>query len=234
MSFITSRLDRDVLVVTFEDPKSRNSWSLASSRELAAVLKKGGFRALVFRSVGRVFCSGGNLSDYGALSKAEEGHAINREITAGLDAIATLSVPTICLVEGDCFGGGVELVSAFDVVVATPHVFFGLWQKKIGLTFGWGGGARLLRRVGESRLREWTLSTRAIGAGEARSSGLISEVCAVTDAEMRAIAIARRMADGSVGAGKALKEFDPSHEREIFESLWWTDDHRRVLAARKR
>ena len=236
MNLVRASLDGDVLVVTFEDPSSRNSWSVKASRELREHLRAfdGRYRSLVFTSVGRVFCSGGNLSDYAALAKADEGKAINDEITADLAALASIPVPTVCVVTGDCFGGGVELVSAFDVVVAAPHVFFGLWQKKIALSYGWGGGARLERRLGSVRLREWSLSSRAITSGEALISGLIDEVVVKESAFDRAREWAVRLGSGSDASTRALKGFDSSREREIFHSLWWSEEHRRALEPRKR
>lgn len=236
MSFIRSRLEGEILFVSFHDPSSRNSWSLTASRELREVLRARDprVRALVFSAEGRVFCSGGNLSDYAALSKAEEGRAINDEITDGLATLASLALPTVCVVSGDCFGGGVELASAFDVVLAAPHVMFGLWQKKIGLTFGWGGGARIERRVGSTLMREWSLSSRCVIASEARAAGLVDEIGAAETLAPRAHEVALRLASGSQGAVAALKNFDSKQERETFHSLWWTDDHRKVLQGRKK
>ncbi len=236
MSLVTARLDGEILFITFEDPSSRNSWSLTASRELREVLRShsGRIRSLVFTSVGRVFCSGGNLSDYAALGTADEGKKINDEIASDLAALASLGVPTVCAVGGDCFGGGVELASAFDVVIAAPHVFFGLWQKRIALSFGWGGGARIEKRIGAARLREWTMSARSFGAREALGSGLIDELVSVDRLLPRAITIAKRFAQGSASATSAFKNFDSSREREIFHSLWWSDEHRKVLEGRKK
>jgi enoyl-CoA hydratase/carnithine racemase len=236
MSFIRSRLEGEILFITFQDSSSRNSWSLGASRELREVLRARDprVRALVFSAEGRVFCSGGNLSDYAALSKAEEGRAINDEITSDLAALASLGVPTVCSIGGDCFGGGVELASAFDVVLAAPHVMFGLWQKKIGLSYGWGGGARIERRIGSARLREWSLTSRCVLASEARAAGLIDEVVAADSLAARTVDVAKRLASGSMAATVALKNFDSKQERETFHSLWWTDDHRAALQSRKR
>ena len=126
MALISARLEGEILVISFSDPATRNAWSLASSRELTSVLGAhvGRLRALVFGTEGRVFCSGGQLGDYAAMSSADEGRRVNDEIAAGLAALASLGVPTVCCVGGDAFGGGVELVSAFDVVVGNHQADF--------------------------------------------------------------------------------------------------------------
>ena len=224
-----------ILDIRFADPTSRNSFSIRAARELHGVLDKasGKFKAVIFSAEGRVFCSGGNLADYAGMETSDEGKVVNREITAVLDAVAKLQVPTICKVAGDCFGGGVELMSAFDYVFAVPHAYFGLWQRKISLTYGWGGGARLEKRLGASRLRQLTLSAASISAGEALSMGLVDFVLPKPHFDLRVEEHARRIISLPQTPLSLLKSWTAEKEQEIFESLWWNEEHRRVLASRK-
>lgn len=237
--FIQASWDERILVLTFSDPSSRNSFSLQAARELLAHLEEnvGRFDAFVFRARGRVFCSGGNLSDYASMTTAEQGHAVNREIRAILGQVASWPEPSVCAVAGDAFGGGVELASAFDVILAAPHVAFALWQRRIGLSFGWGGGARLERRIGSGRLREWSLSTRLVAATEAADAGLVDrlvpEALLDRDAILRAHELAVSHRDPLVESKSKLGE-TPQSEVELFEKLWWSEEHRASLAPRKR
>ena len=214
-----------------EDSGSRNAWSLSASRELENILKehRGQFRALLFKSIGRVFCSGGHLTDYASLGSAGEGHAINTEIAAGLSLLSEIPVPTVCAVGGDCFGGGVELASCFDVVIANPHVVFALWQRRIGLTYGWGGGARLERKLAPDLVRAWALSTRPWLASELHNLGWLNELVPRARLDARAFDLAVQLAEGSLNSVAGLKAFLPEREKEIFKSLWWGDDHKKAL-----
>jgi enoyl-CoA hydratase/carnithine racemase len=231
--FITvEKIDR-VLELTFEDPLSRNSFSLRAAEELAAVLHEGEFDAIVFTARGRVFCSGGNLADYAALAASEEGLKINRRITEVLDLLARQPVPTVCAVNGDCFGGGVELISAFDFVLATPSSFFGLWQRKIALSFGWGGGRRLEHRLGLASLKRLALEANELGAREALEFGLIDAIVPESLLMARALEKAKAVASLSQAPLGALKTWSAEREREVFESLWWNNEHRRALASRR-
>lgn len=231
MSLMKSQIIDSVLVVEFRDPSTRNSFSLRAAEELHAILQKerGNFTGFIFSAQGRVFCSGGNLADYSALSEAEHGKEINRQIAKILDELSCLPVPTVCLVRGDCFGGGLELISAFDVVLSAPSVLFGFWQRKIGLTYGWGGGARLERRLGEHRVRQLALRAMTFGALEARRMGLIDGIYLEHLLFNEAMAMVRAMARLPKGPVGPVKSLTPVNERETFEKLWWSDEHRAVL-----
>lgn len=233
-AFLSTRLSGRVLQITLNDPSSRNALSLKAARELREVLAKGGFDALVLTSVGRVFCSGGQLADYAAMPTADEGRAVNDEIRAILDGLARLEAPTVACVGGDAFGGGVELMSCLDVVIAVPHAMLGLWQRKIGLSFGWGGGARLEDRVGAAVLKRLSLLTTPIAAHEALRLGLVDRV--VQESELLDVGHATAQAMASLPREPLMtfKMFDRTREAAAFNSIWWNESHRAVLAKRKR
>ena len=233
---IRAAINDRVLHLVFEDSKSRNSFSLAAAHELrrALVSHPGQFDAIVFEAEGRVFCSGGNLTDYSKMTDPEQGKLVNREITTVLNELALMPVPTFCLVNGDCFGGGVEILSAFDFIYTAPHAFFALWQRKIGLSFGWGGGARLERRLGLANLRRLAISTDTLGAHEALRLGLVDRIVLQSElhAEVsRVLAGFRSLPRAPVAA---LKKWTSETELATFEGLWWNEQHRAVLAARRR
>ncbi len=231
---ISSFIRDDILWLSFSDPDSRNAFSLGAARELRSSLLSGGFRAVVFSAPGRVFCSGGQLDDYAAMSTADEGRKVNDEIRDVLGALAELPLPTIACVTGDAFGGGVELISAFDYVLAVPHAMFALWQRKIGLSFGWGGGARLEKRLGSGRLRSLALSTHALSAREALEFGLVDQLVPTHSMGCSAAALAARLIALPSEPVSVLKGFSPTQERDDFNSLWWNASHASVLASRRK
>ena len=100
----------------------------------------------------------------------QPGILANRKIRVQLKQLAHLPVPTLALVDGECYGGGVELLSCFDFIYSTPTSQFGLWQRKVGLTFGWGGGVRLLKRMSEHQLKQLCLEAKTLTALEAKVS----------------------------------------------------------------
>lgn len=224
--------------LVFSDPPSRNSLSVEAAKELKAHLTKieKNFAVLVIRGEGRVFCSGGNLRDH-VKQGAAKGKAANRVIAAALRSLDELAIPTIACVDGDVFGGGLELLSAFDVVLAAPHVLFGFWQRRIGLSFGWGGGERLMRRLSQKRLALEALAARALTAEEAVAAGLIDRTIASWRLREEAMALAARLGSLPKPSTAALKSLSRVHgaevsssERKYFEKLWFGPQHKAALA----
>lgn len=233
---ISATLSENILWVEFSDPESRNSFSLRAAEELAATCAKhkGEFDALVFTAQGRVFCSGGNLTDYAGMTEADQGIEVNRTIAKVLEDLEKLPVITICLVGGDCFGGGIELISAFDRVLSAPHAFFGFWQRRIGLSYGWGGGKRIMRRLGLKRTRNLALTAEVLSANEALATGLIDGIHHTSRLKSSAIELIKRHRSMPQIPVTGLKTWTSKSEREIFEGLWWSEEHRAALESRKK
>ncbi len=168
------------------------------------------------------------------MTTSEQGQAVNDEIRSVLSELASLDRPTIAVINGDAFGGGVELASSFDFVLAAPHVMIALWQRKIALSFGWGGGARIEKRIGSARLRSLSLSTEALTAHGALAIGLIDEVVQESQLMTRAQSLAVQLTSLPKEPLVAAKNFTPAIETESFQKLWWNETHRAVLRIRNK
>src|SRR5690606_8509059 len=130
---------------------------------------------------------------------------------------------------GDCFGGGVELLSTFDFVVSTPKSFFGLWQRRIGLTFGWGGGIRLEKRVGAKKLIQASLLAHSFSAFEAAQIGLVDLILPAAHIENKALDLIAKLNKRPQVPFLPIKLWTSLKERSIFEKLWFNKDHQDIL-----
>jgi enoyl-CoA hydratase/carnithine racemase len=230
--FSTKQKNRDGLRLTevsFTSESSGNALGAAEAKAFAQLLRNFDADGLLVKSEGRrFFCTGGNLKEQTRSSRAM-GLATQRSLRKSLSAIASLAVPTVAVVSGDAFGGGVELLSAFDHVIALPHAQLGIWQRKLGLTFGWGGGTRLLARLGRARLFGGFLEARVYSAFEAERMGLVDEVLPAFLAEERAWQWLARAAALPSSSLKSLRRWTPASEARLFERLWFGPDHLRTL-----
>lgn len=231
-------IENRILRLTLDRPERGNSFGLSDAKILIAALKQheksNEVVGLLLASEGRLFCAGGDLRDYAEMTRAVQGHAVNKTITASLHALAKWPKPTAVAVQGDCFGGGVELISAVDKVFCVPEAFLGLWQRRIGLTFGWGGGSRLEARLGLQRLKTLALESRSVSAHEALKIGLVDEVLIRSSLESSALAWLTAAAALPKAPASGLKTFQASKETSLFAKLWWNPEHRAVLETRKR
>jgi len=231
MSAISSELDGDQLTITFFRPEAANAFDLAAAKSLQKILKsrRRGVRSLVWRAKGRCFCSGGDLQAYAKMKGRNQGLLVNRQIAKILDELAAFPAATLAVVEGDCWGGGLELLGCFDSVWSTPEAAFGLWQRRIGLTYGWGGWRRLESRLGAARLKERALLSGAFTAFSAKEWGLVDEIVPRFAVEDR-LKVWRDVQSGLPAEPVAgIKRISGGTESAWFRKLWGNKTHMQVL-----
>jgi enoyl-CoA hydratase/carnithine racemase len=82
----------------------------------------------------------------------------------------------ICAIDGTCFGGGLELILVFHIILATPSSTFGLPEIKIGTIPSFGGTQRLPRIIGRNRALKLMLTGETFSAKVAMEWGLVTDV----------------------------------------------------------
>jgi enoyl-CoA hydratase/carnithine racemase len=102
--------------------------------------------------------------------------AFLERIHAVLNRLDTSPLTTFAAVHGVCFGGGLELALACDLIITDKMAHFGFPELRLGLIPGFGGIPRLKRDVGNAVVRDLLLTGRSIGANKALASGLASQV----------------------------------------------------------
>lgn len=160
-------------------PEKHNALSSEMLADMISALRsaenKGpGLRALIISSSNeKSFCAGADLSERLKM-KADDVPAALDKIRQVVDAVEAFPVPTIAVMEGIAFGGGLELALACDIRVASPRSQMGLTETRLAIIPGAGGTQRLARTLGPALAREWIFTAkRAIGA-EALAVGLVN------------------------------------------------------------
>ncbi|MGZ3723036.1 MAG: enoyl-CoA hydratase/isomerase family protein [Bdellovibrionales bacterium] len=218
------------LHLDFFSAKAGNALGLEVARELSAIqkkYKKWNKPVVVSSAHPTLFCSGGNLSDYKKLKGKERGLIVNHEIARHLDAFGSWAVVKLALVEGDALGGGMEWLARFDYRWTTPHALFSFWQRRIGLSPGWGGGSAWASLIGEDRLRALLLEAEMISAGTALRLGMVDRILCNWKIRESVVDWALRMDDPSV---RALFKWSAGKESSAFQKLWMGPEHRAALA----
>jgi enoyl-CoA hydratase len=90
--------------------------------------------------------------------------------------IEDLGKPTVAVLNGHTFGGGLELAESCMIRIAASHAKLGHPEVRIGAVAGFGGTTRLPRLVGKGRAAEMLLRGRAVDAEEALRIGLVQFV----------------------------------------------------------
>jgi enoyl-CoA hydratase/carnithine racemase len=160
-------------------------------------------RAVVLTGVGRGFCSGIDMRDFGPSMLDADDPAIDRlrfqEAMASLpQAIRALPQPVVAAINGPAVGGGLALCLAADVRICSASASFGNAAVLIGLSGAEMGMSYFLPRiVGASVASDWMLTGRTVTAEEAHRRGLVSELTDDDALVARAVEIAAQIAANS-------------------------------------
>lgn len=220
---------KNFLKITFLDRKNSNALNLTSARELSRLVKayKKWTQPVVVKSGHpRLFCSGGDLTEYKKLKSKSEGLKINREITRELNNFGEWAVNKLAVINGDVLGGGMEWLARFNHRWILPHVFLSFWQRRIGLTPGWGGGEWWSAKIGEDRLLRLLLEARLQSAEESLRLGLVDRIVSKPYLGAEVDAWASRM---NFAISSELLNWKSSKAEKTFSKLWLASEHSRFL-----
>lgn len=193
-----------VATVTLARPEKLNALTFgayADLRDLLAELsRERSVRALVLAGEGRGFCSGGDVDEIiGATLAMDTAQLLdfNRMTGQVVRALRECPFPVIAAVHGVAAGAGAVLALAADFRIAAPSARFAFLFTAVGLSGGDMGAAYLLPRVvGLGHATRILMLGEPVRAPEAERIGLISELTGEGEADTRAAALARRLADG--------------------------------------
>ena len=178
MSIDLTRVEEFALI-TINRPDALNALSLSLISDLGARLDevaKSDARALIITGAGsKAFCAGADIKELmgRGLMAQKQGGESGQATFAKLD---TLPMPSIAVINGYAFGGGMELALACTFRLAMRNAKMGTPEIKLGLIPGYGGTQRLPRVVGEARALEMVMTGRTVDAEEALRIGLVSRL----------------------------------------------------------
>jgi enoyl-CoA hydratase len=180
MAIHMSRID-ELALITLDRPEALNALSFGLVQDLSRMLDglaQSDARALLVTGTGdRAFSAGADVKELMGRTLVEQraGAMLGQSVLAKLDQ---LPLPSIALINGYAFGGGLELALACTFRLAAPSATLGFPEIKLGLIPGYGGTQRLPRLVGEARATEMILTGRSVDADEAERIGLVNRVVA--------------------------------------------------------
>ena len=179
MSFVKLEKQGHVGVMTISRPEALNALNSQVLNDLDAAIdlaeQDAEIYVVILTGEGRSFVAGadiGEMVNFSAIDGKRFGvHGGNVFLK-----LENMSKPVIAAINGFALGGGCELAMSCDIRLASEKAKFGQPEVGLGITPGFGGTQRLPRIVGVSKAMELILTAKVIGAAEAKSIGLVSEV----------------------------------------------------------
>ena len=180
--------------VTFNRPQARNAFTFAMYERLAQICEEAdgdrAIKVLVFQGAGdKAFAAGTDINQFREFTTPQ--HALDYEarIDRVLGKLETCRVPTIAAITGACTGGGAGIAACCDIRIGTKTTKFGFpIARTLGNCLSMSNISRLTALIGPARVKDLIFTARLVGAEEAASVGLLSEVVE----DMAALAAARR------------------------------------------
>ncbi|NYF11961.1 enoyl-CoA hydratase [Pseudoclavibacter sp. JAI123] len=172
----------DVAIVVLRNADRRNALTLNMWVQLSFVFRelrqRSDISVVLVRGEGTTaFAAGADISEFAELRHDVQSASVyNTAISAALDAIAALEVPTIAAIRGFAVGGGCELAHACDLRIAADDAQVGIPIGRLGVILGPTEAKYLVRQIGAAGLKRVLLSARLFDAQESRELRLVDEV----------------------------------------------------------
>jgi enoyl-CoA hydratase/carnithine racemase len=240
-------IENHIAIITLNRPESSN----AVNRELLSTflknlqeLSNSSVRVLFIQGVGeRVFCAGADLKERATMTENEVIRFLDL-FRYTLAFLEDLPFPTIAVLNGDAYGGGLEIALACDMRLMATEAKIGLTETKLGIIPGAGGTQRLSRLIGISRAMELIFTARRISAESALELGIANSITnrvnlanlmqSLGEEISSSAPVAVRMAKKAIKGGITL-DLEPSldMERACYLPTLKTKDRNEALAAFK-
>jgi enoyl-CoA hydratase/carnithine racemase len=177
-------IEGGIVTITFNRPNQRNALTFAMYERLAAICQSANedpnVRAILLTGTGeKAFASGTDISQFRAFKTPQDAIDYEERIDRVIGALETCRVPTIAAIAGACTGGGAGIAAACDLRIATADARFGFpVARTLGNCLSMSNYTRLVSLIGPARTKDLIYTARLVGAAEAHSIGLLTEVVA--------------------------------------------------------
>jgi methylglutaconyl-CoA hydratase len=227
-SLLIETRDR-VRFITLNRPERHNAFDDALIAELTAAIRSAStdpaVRVVVLDSVGKSFSAGADLDWMRRMAGYDRDRnlADARALAGLMQAIDSCPRPTMAVVQGAAYGGGVGLVACCDMAVAADHALFCLSEVKLGIIPA-VISPYVVRAIGGRASRRYFQTAETFTAARAAQLGLVSEVCAAEGLnDIRDRWIAQVLVNGPTAMAAAKDLAVQAAERPLDDSLrLWT------------
>ncbi|MCH1867971.1 enoyl-CoA hydratase-related protein [Nocardioides sp. CFH 31398] len=216
--------DVRLAVVTLDSPHNRNALSRRLVAELLTALDEAdrdpSVRAVLLRATGKVFCSGADLSEAveGGMEQGARGMVDMQR------AVLAMETPVVAAVQGPVRAGGIGLVGACDVAIASRAATFALTEVRLGLAPA-VISLVLLHRMTPRGAQRTFLDGEVFDGDAAAAYGLVTESVGADELDAAADRVCAALL---VGSAQGQRETKLLLNREVLADL---DARREEVAA---
>ncbi|MGE2815601.1 enoyl-CoA hydratase [Mycobacterium heidelbergense] len=194
--FVKLARDGGVVIIELINSKPLNIIGSSAISELTdafrAVVKDGDVRVVVLRGTGeKAFIGGADINEMVTLDRSSA-VAFIRRLADLCEAIRECPVPVIARLAGWCLGGGLEVAMSCDLRIAEAGAKFGMPEVAVGIP-SVIHSALMPKLIGASHAAWLLLTGETIDADTAVSWGLVHEVTAPGELDVRIAELTRKL-----------------------------------------
>lgn len=166
-------IEGPVCRIILDQPSKMNAMSFEMWSALPSAVKQAesasDVRVITVEGAGdKAFCAGADISQFGDKRTGEDAtRAYDAAVAAGMNALLNASKPTVALIRGICFGGGMMLALCCDMRLARGDSRFRLPAARLGLGYGFSNVELMVQRLGVSATSDILFSARILNAEDA-------------------------------------------------------------------
>lgn len=227
--------DGAVAHLRFTRPEASNAMDMDFWRrfgpELRALDATGEVHALVISGEGKNFCAGMDISIFsdGAILNADKAndrqafHQTARDLQETLTTLEKVRFPVIAAIQGACVGGGLDLIAACDIRLASADAYFRIEEINIGMMADIGSLQRLPKLMPAGVVRELAFTGSTLSVERAERLGVVNAIHPNAEAVVvAALEMAKRIASKAplaVSGSKAA--LNHARDHTVAEGLEW-------------
>jgi enoyl-CoA hydratase/carnithine racemase len=192
-----------IAIVTFDRPDRRNAFDLPMWRGLQTIMQDlsadDALRCVVLRGAGnKAFCAGADIAAFEEERGTPEREAeYARILDESMQSIRLCRHPVVAMIMGFCLGGGAGIATMCDFRVGGEGIHLGITARNLGVWYPYAEIDPIITLAGTGVASEMLIEGRIFNGREAYEKGLLSRLVPDSLVETEALALARRIAEGS-------------------------------------
>ncbi|NNM59022.1 MAG: enoyl-CoA hydratase/isomerase family protein [Legionellales bacterium] len=235
--YITLKIEASIATLTLNRPEIHNAFDDVMIGEMSTALQKieqlETVKILCLKAQGKSFSAGADLNwmqrmiEYNYEQNLEDAkhlaHLMNR--------LYHFPKPTIAVIQGAAFGGGVGLISCCDIAIASEKALFCLSEVRLGLIPA-VISPYVISAIGERAARRYYLTAERFDVYEAKQLNLVHITCPAEELEKTSSDLAEQILQNSPLAVTAAKNLIAATSRGDIDNAMIEDTVHRIAAIR--
>ncbi|MDY6968282.1 MAG: enoyl-CoA hydratase/isomerase family protein [Spirochaetota bacterium] len=208
---LENRIDH-IGIISLNNPEKRNAVNIEMLKSICEILRNmenDGIRTIIIRGAGdKMFCAGFDVQGFVKDDSSSEEHDYEKTnyVMDVSTTISEINVPVIAMINGHCFGAGIDISLACDLRYASSGVKMGLPPVNLGIIYNAEATRRVMNIAGLAKAKELLFLAKEFTSDEAAEMGLVNKTVSKEGLEEYVMGIAYTLCDKSPLSIKGTKK----------------------------